>query len=137
MTRVFDSRSLIQKKASPRKRVWAFARENASWSLHSRKLVGNPSRAEKIGFTAYSHARRVPDVISPACQYGWRREDPKHVLMFCPNCALNRRESFEAAGTDRYQEVLSTGKGLRVVARWVMSEELLAQFSLAKEQYRV
>ena len=38
------------------------------------------------------------------------------------------------AGTDRYVEIMSTGKGLRAVARWVMSERLLSQFSLAKEQ---
>ena len=41
---------------------------------------------------------------------------------------------FEATGTDRYQEILSTGKGIRGMARWVMSESLLPQFSLAKEQ---
>ena len=29
---------------------------------------------------------------------------------------------------------MSTGKGLQAVARWVMSEGLLSQFSLAKEQ---
>ena len=29
---------------------------------------------------------------------------------------------------------MSTGKGLRAVARWVMSEGLLLQFSLANEQ---
>ena len=29
---------------------------------------------------------------------------------------------------------MSTGKGLRAVARWVMSEGLLSQISLAKEQ---
>lgn len=54
--------------------------------------------------------------------------------MLCPNHAHNRRRLFEAAGTDRYQDILSTGKGLRAVARWVMNEGLLAQLSLAKEQ---
>ena len=34
----------------------------------------------------------------------------------------------------QYRELMSTGKGLRAVARWVMSEGLLSQFSLAKEQ---
>ena len=54
--------------------------------------------------------------------------------MSCPDHAHNQRKLFEAAGTDGYQEILSTGKRLRAEARWVMSEGLLAQFSLAKEQ---
>ncbi|MCJ1265039.1 hypothetical protein MMC22_004914 [Lobaria immixta] len=37
-------------------------------------------------------------------------------------------------GTNRYEQMISTGKGLRAVARWVMSEGLLGQFLLAKEQ---
>ena len=73
-------------------------------------------------------------MVSPACQCGWRRQDPKQIIIFCPNHARNRRSLYEAARTDRYQEIMSTGKGLRAVARCVMSEGLLAQFSLAKEQ---
>ena len=46
----------------------------------------------------------------------------------------NRRSLYEAAGTSQYWELMSTGKGLRAVAQWVMSEGLLSQFSLAKEQ---
>ena len=91
-------------------------------------------RTEKVGFAAFLHARRVPDVVSPACQCGWRRQDPKHIIIFCPNHALNRRSLYEAAGTGRYREIMSTRKGLRALARWVMSEGLLLQFSLAKEQ---
>lgn len=65
---------------------------------------------------------------------GWRREDPKHVVICCPNRARNRQKSYEAARTNRYQDILSTGKGFRAVAWWVVNERLLAQFSLAKEQ---
>lgn len=54
--------------------------------------------------------------------------------MFCPNHSHNRRRLFQAAGTDRYQKILSTGKGIRAVARWIMSEGLVLRFSLAKEQ---
>ena len=91
-------------------------------------------RTEKVGFAAFLHARRVPDVVSPACQCGWRQQDPKHIIIFCPNHAHNRRSLYEAAGTSRYQELMSTGKGLRAVARWVINEGLLSQFALAKEQ---
>lgn len=54
--------------------------------------------------------------------------------MFCPNHAHNRLRLFEVAGTNRYQEILLTWKDPLAVARWVMSEGLLPQFSLAKEQ---
>ena len=91
-------------------------------------------RTEKVGFAAFLHARRVPDVISPACQCSWRRQDPKHVVMFCPNHASTRHRLFREAGTQRYREILSTERGLRAVARWVMREGLLGQFSLAREQ---
>lgn len=79
-------------------------------------------RTEKIGVAAFLHARKVPNLIS---------QDPKHVIMFCPNHAHSRRRLYEAAETNQYQEILSTGKGLRAVTRWILSE---AQFSLAKEQ---
>ena len=45
--------------------------------------------------------------------------------------ARNRRNLYEAAGTSQYRELMSTGKDLRAVARWVMSEGPL---SLTKEQ---
>ena len=62
-------------------------------------------QSEKVGFAAFLHARRVPDVVSPACQCGWRRQNPKHIItVFCPNHALNRRSLYEAAGTDRYRD---------------------------------
>ena len=91
-------------------------------------------RTEKVGFAAFLHARRVPGVISPACRCGWQKEDPKHVIIFCPDRAHHRRRLYEAAGTNRYERMMSTGKGLRAVTRWVMSKSLLGQFSLAKEQ---
>ena len=85
-------------------------------------------------FAALLHARRVPDVVSPACQFGWRRHDPKHVVIFCPDRARDHQKLYKTAGTDKYQEILSTGKRLRAVAQWVVSECLLSRTSLAREQ---
>lgn len=73
-------------------------------------------RTEKIGLVAFLHARRVPDVFSPACQCGWRRQDPKHVVIFCLERAYNRQNLYETAGANKYDETMSTGKGLRAVA---------------------
>ena len=49
-------------------------------------------RTEKIGFAAFLHARKVPHIISLACQCGWRRQNPKHVIVFCLDCARNHQD---------------------------------------------
>lgn len=56
------------------------------------------------------------------------------LLLSCPNHESSRWKSYEAAGTDRYKQILGTEKDLGAVARWVMREGLLGQFSPAKEQ---
>lgn len=91
-------------------------------------------QTEKIGFAAFFYKRRVPGVLSLVCQCGWRRQDLKHVIIFCPGHVLARGRLFEEAGTRQYSEMLSKEKSLKVVARWAMREGLLHQFSLAKEQ---
>ena len=90
-------------------------------------------RTEKVGFAAFLYERKVPGVLSPACECGWRRQDPKHIIVFCPNHAATRNRLYEEAGTRHYKEMLATKRGLRAVAGWVMREGLLHQFSLAKE----
>ena len=53
-------------------------------------------------------------MLSPACEYGWRRQDPKQVIVFCPDHATFRGRLYEEAGKRR------------------MGEDLLHQFSFAK-----
>ena len=70
-------------------------------------------RTERIGFAAFLHTPRVLDIVSPACQCGWRREDPKHHVIFCPTRGPNRRSLYEAAVTSRYEERTTSAKELR------------------------
>lgn len=77
---------------------------------------------------------RVPGVLSPACQCGWRRQDPKHVTVFCPGHVTTRSRLYEGAGTQQYQKMLSTRRGLGALARWMMERGLQHLFLLAKEQ---
>lgn len=56
-------------------------------------------------------------------------------MLQSPNYASTRRKLYEETGTQQYQNILSTGKRLRAVARWIMREGLLGHFSLAKEQH--
>ncbi|MCJ1265443.1 hypothetical protein MMC22_005321 [Lobaria immixta] len=55
-------------------------------------------------------------------------------VVFCPNHALIRDRLYEEAGTQQDLQMLLTRNGLRAVARRVMREGLLHQFSLAREQ---
>lgn len=48
-------------------------------------------RTEKVGFAAFFHTRRVPDVISPVCQRSQRHSDLKNLTIFCPKQAPKRR----------------------------------------------
>ena len=73
-------------------------------------------------------------MLFPACQCGWRRQDPTHVTAFCPDHEVTRDKLYEEARTRQYLEMLSTRRGLRAVARWMMGEGLLHQFSLTREQ---
>ena len=91
-------------------------------------------RMEKVGFAVFFHACRVPGVISLACRCGWQKENPKHVIIFCPDQVHHRCRLYKAAGTNQYEQMMSMGKGLQAVARWVISKSLLGQFSLAKKQ---
>ena len=56
------------------------------------------------------------------------------MIIFCPDHTLIRNRLFEKVGTQWYSEMLSTRKDLKAVARWAMTEGLLHQFSLTKEQ---
>ena len=46
-------------------------------------------RTEKVGFAAFLHVRGVPNVFSPACKCGWRKEDPKvcYCVLFRPSAS--------------------------------------------------
>jgi hypothetical protein len=53
------------------------------------------------------------------------------VVMFCPNLA--GRDRMLAAGTTDYATLLGTKKGLRAVTPWLIWQNVLPQFSVARE----
>ena len=61
-------------------------------------------------------------------------QDAKHVILFCEMFAAYRRYLFEEAGTNDWDALTSTKKGLKAITRWVMKTGLLGQFSLAANQ---
>lgn len=87
---------------------------------------------KKGGVAACRHCRRVPDTVSSAYQCGWRRQDANTSSCFIQAMPTTVAEYMKLqAGIDA-RKILSSGKGLRAVASWVMSEGLLARFSQAK-----
>lgn len=108
--------------------------DNETYYPKSRKLSGYSALHGKNRVCSIPSCPQSPHVISPECQCGWKRQDPKHVIIFCPHLASNRRRLYEEAETLRYQEMLSTRKGLRAVERSVMREGLLGRFSPVRKQ---
>lgn len=91
-------------------------------------------RTDKIGLADFLYKCRVPDVTSASCQCGWRRQTVKHVFMCCPLFQERRQPLIEAAGTNELFTMLTTQKGAKAAAPWLLKTQLLGQFSLANEQ---
>src|ERR1700733_3522612 len=71
-------------------------------------------------------------VGSPRCKCGWPRQTPKHVILLCP-LRTNREAILLVAGTENYKTLLSIQKGLKAVTQWLINQNVLNQFRVAKE----
>ena len=77
-------------------------------------------RSGKIGLNAFLNRIRVLG-IDPDCRCGWRRQDVKYILLFYPRSREDRLRLFAEAGTRDFQIMLTTTKGIRVAARWMVN----------------
>ncbi len=91
-------------------------------------------RTGKISLAHFLHTMRVPEFFSAHCTCGWIRQDVKHVLLFCPELAEGRQELIDSAGIQDIRQMLSTKKGVKAAAKWLMQTGILQQYSLANEQ---
>lgn len=91
-------------------------------------------RTEKIGLAQFLFRCRVPGVHTASCECGWPKQDTRHILIFCPRLGRFRPTLLESAGTSDLRRMLTTPKGARASARWLIQSGLLGQYSLAKEQ---
>jgi hypothetical protein len=89
-------------------------------------------RSEKIGFADFLHRRKVSGVDSPACRCGWNRQTAKHVIMFCP-MMNDRREILHDVGHSDYNQMMNSGKSLKIIVKWLISHDLLTQYALVSE----
>jgi hypothetical protein len=66
------------------------------------------------------------------CECGWLRQILKHTILLCP-LRTDQEVILLAAGTENYNTLLSIQKGLKAVTRWLISQNILNQFRVAKE----
>lgn len=91
-------------------------------------------RSGKIGFNAFLHRARVPGVLNSRCHCGWARQDAKHIILFCPEYASQRRQLIQETQTNDFRILMTEAKGIRATARWMIRTGCLDQFRLAKTQ---
>lgn len=90
-------------------------------------------RSGKIGFNDFLYEKNVPG-IQPQCSCGWYKQNIKHVLMFCPILKETRPDFLAAAGSNNIHQILTTNKGVRAAAKWLLKEAWFDSFILATEQ---
>ena len=96
--------------------------------------VATQIRSGKIGFNAFLHRARVPGVLNSRCHCGWARQDAKHIILFCPEYASQRRQLIQETQTNDFRILMTEAKGIRATARWMIRTGCLDQFRLAKTQ---
>jgi hypothetical protein len=90
-------------------------------------------RTNRIELTKYLFHRRVFIIVTSACFCDWFRQTLKHVMLFCLNHNRTRESMLLVAETQNLRRLLNINKKIRVMTRWLMKTNILAQFSLAIE----
>ena len=57
---------------------------------------------------------------------------PKHIILLCPSYT-NQKAMLLAAGIENYNTLLLSQKGLKAVTWWLINQNILNQFQVAKE----
>jgi hypothetical protein len=77
--------------------------------------------------------RRVLD-ITPECPCGWRSQTLKHIAIYCPLRQEHRKQLIDRAGTTSWIRMTRTRHSLDALVKWMISQSILDQFSLAREE---
>lgn len=101
--------------------------------LKAESTLATLLRTEHIGLNDYLYRRGVPDCPSPLCECGWPRQTVKHIVLFCPRYARDRDKMIQEARSSDLATILSTENGIRAVTRWFLRQDILTQFSVARE----
>jgi hypothetical protein len=90
-------------------------------------------RTNRIELAKYLFHRRVLIIVTSACFCDWLRQTLKHVMLFCLNHNRTRESMLLVAETQNLRRLLNINKKIRMMTRWLMKTNILAQFSLAIE----
>jgi hypothetical protein len=90
-------------------------------------------RTNRIELAKYLFHRRVLIIVILACSCDWLRQTLKHVMFFCLNHNRTRESMLFVVETQNLRRLLNINKKVRVMTRWLMKTDILAQFSLAIE----
>jgi Reverse transcriptase (RNA-dependent DNA polymerase)/Endonuclease-reverse transcriptase len=86
-------------------------------------------RVEVIGLNAWLASVQVPGIL-PRCACGWQAQTVRHVLLHCPQ--YNRGDLIQAAQSESLYNILSQPKSARHAAKWLIRQNVLRQFELAR-----
>jgi hypothetical protein len=85
-------------------------------------------RTEKIGFNDFLFNRRVPDVTSPRCDCGARRQTVAHVLLYCSKRRNLRNRIFaNLSRRDNIRAILSTPQLATKAIEYIEQTQILGQ----------
>ena len=101
--------------------------------LKAQSTVATLLRTEHVGLNDYLCRRKVPGYDSPLCDCGWPRQTVKHIVLFCLRFARDRDKMIQEAATSDYTTLPSTARGLRAATKSFLEQNVLTQFSLARE----
>jgi hypothetical protein len=90
-------------------------------------------RTEIIGLNSWLYLVNVLAILLLRCVYGWHEQTVRHVIIYCPFYTSTKAELFRRAGLIDFQTMLSTLKGVKAAARWLIARGTLPQFTLAKD----
>ena len=93
-------------------------------------------RTGKVGFNAFLHSMRVPDVRGPECDCQEGDMTVEHVLLKCPQWNTERAELINPLRTNNLKRILTTKSGGKAATRFVRRIGILDQFRTVVEQRR-
>jgi hypothetical protein len=90
-------------------------------------------RTNRIELAKYLFHRRVFIIVISACFCDWLKQTLKHVMFFCLNHSCTRESMLLVVETQNLRRLLNINKRVRMMTRWLMKTNILAQFSLTIE----
>jgi hypothetical protein len=85
-------------------------------------------RTEKIGLNNFLFAQRVPDVTSPRCDCGARRQTVAHILLHCSKHRNLRNRIFaNLSGRDNIRAILGTPQLATKAIQYIEQTQILGQ----------